>query len=110
MDYCEYFKSPTAELPMKAKQAAALADVAYKKIYEDSVQDNLMRWKEDAINAINASANRGDYITSIWIYKSPGCDETETFGLEDFCEWLRGFGYDVSTDDTRIRISWKDAR
>lgn len=37
MDYCECFKSPTAELPMKAKQAAALADVAYKKIYEDSV-------------------------------------------------------------------------
>lgn len=110
MDYCEYFKSPTAELPMKAKQAAALADVAYQKIYEDSVQDNLMRWKEDAINAINVSVSRGDYITSIWIYKSPGCDETEEFGLEDFCEWLRGFGYDVSTDDTRIRISWEAFR
>ena len=110
MDYCECFKSPTAELPMKAKQAAALADVAYQKIYEDSIQDNLMRWKEAAINAINASASRGNYDTSIWIYKSPSHNKTEEFGLEDFCEWLRGFGYDVSTDDMRIHISWENTR
>lgn len=92
---------------MKAKQAAALADAAYKKIYEDSVQDNLMRWKDAAINAINASANRGNYDTSIWIYKSDGFNKTEAFGLDDFCEWLSGFGYDVSTDETKIHISWE---
>lgn len=105
MDYCECFKSPTAELPMKAKQAAALADVAYKKIYEDSVQDNLMRWKDAAINAINTSASRGNYDTSIWIYKTPSYDETDTFGLEDFCVWLSAFGYKVTTDDMIIYIS-----
>jgi len=110
MDYCEYFKSPTAELPMKAKQAAALADVAYKRIYEDSVQDNLMRWKNAAIDAIDVSANRGNYDTFIWIYKDPSHNKTETFGLDDFCVWLREFGYKVTTNDTMIRISWEDAR
>lgn len=110
MNCCEYFKSPTTELPMKAKQAVALADAAYQRIYEDSVQDNLTRWKENAINAINASANRGNYNTFIWIYKSPSYDETDTFGLGDFCAWLSTFGYKVTTNDMKIRIDWEDAR
>ena len=110
MDYYKCFKTPTAELPMKAEQAAALAEASYQKIYEDSIQDNLMRWKDDAIKSINASASFGNYNTSIWIYKSAGYDKIETFGLEDFCEWLRGFGYKVTTDDMRIRISWENSR
>ena len=107
MDCYEYFKTPTAELPMKAKQAAALAEVSYQKIYEDSIQDNLMRWKDDAIKSIKASASFGNYGTSMWIYKRDGHDKTEAFGLDDFCEWLRGFGYKVTTDDSRIYISWE---
>lgn len=110
MNYCECFKSPTAELLMKAKQAAALADASYQKIYEDSVQNNLTRWKEDAIKSINASASLGNYNTFIWIYISGSSNVTETFGLEDFCKWLRGFGYKVSTEDRRICISWENAR
>ena len=104
------FKSPTEKLPMKAKQAAALANVAYKKIYEESVQNNLTRWKEKAIDAIDTSANCGNYDTFIWIYKTIDCNETEAFGLEDFCIWLRGFGYEVTTSEMRILISWEDAR
>lgn len=107
MDCYEYFKTPTAELPMKAEQAAAMAEVFYQKIYEDSIQDNLMRWKDDAIKSINASASFGNYDTFIWIYKSDGFNKTEAFGLDDFCEWLSGFGYDVSTDETKIHISWE---
>ena len=104
------FESPTEKLPMKAKQAAALANVAYKKIYEESIQNNLTRWKEEAIGSIDASANHGNYDTSIWIYTSVSHRETETLGLEEFCRWLRGFGYKVTTDDLRIRISWEDAQ
>lgn len=110
MDCYKCFKTPTAELPMTARQAAALAEVSYQKIYEDSVQDNLMRWKEDAINSINASASFGNYGTSMWIYKGDGHDKTEAFGLEEFCRWLRGLGYKVTTDDMRIYISWEAFR
>ena len=106
-EYFKTFKTPTADLPMKAKQAAALAEASYQKIYEDSVQDNLMRWKDNAIKSIDAAASFGNYNTSMWIYKSTGYAKTEAFGLDDFCEWLRGFGYDVSTDDSRIYISWE---
>lgn len=107
MDCYKCFKTPTTELPMKAEQAAALAEVSYQKIYEDSVQDNLMRWKDDAIKSINASASFGNYNTSMWIYKSAGYNETEVLGLEEFCAWLRGFGYKVTTNDMRIYISWE---
>lgn len=108
--YNKCFKTPTAELPITAKQAATLAEVSYQKIYEDSVQDNLMRWKDDAIKSINASASFGNYNTFIRIYKSDRYDKTEAFGVGEFCEWLRGFGYDVFTSDDKIRISWEKAR
>ena len=91
---------------MTAKQAAALAEASYQKLYEDSIQNNLMRWKEDAIKSIDASASFGNYNTFIRIYKSDSYNKAEAFGVEDFCEWLRGFGYDVSTDDDKIRIRW----
>ena len=107
MDCYEYFKTPTAKLPMKAKQAAALSDIAYKNLYEEAIQENLTRWKDDAIEAIDAAAKHGNYSTSIWIYTDTRYDKFEEAGLEDFCKWLRGFGYKVSEDDMRIRISWE---
>ncbi len=107
MDCYEYFKTPTAKLPMKAKQAATLSDIAHKNLCEEAIQENLTRWKDDAIEAIEAAAKHGNYSTSIWIHTDTWYDKFEEIGLEDFCKWLRGFGYKVSEDDIKIRISWE---
>ena len=107
MSYCECFKSPTAKLPMTAKQAAALADISYQKLYDEYMQTNLTRWKDEAIKAIDEAASYGNYQTFIWIYKGTWGDEFQIIGLEDFCDWLQTFGYKVTTDDDRIYIKWK---
>ena len=100
-------KTPKAKQPITAKQAAALSDIAYKNLCEEAIQENLTRWKDDAIESIDAAAKYGNYSTSIWIYTNGRCDKFEEIGLEDFCKWLKGFGYKVSTDDSRIYISWE---
>ena len=105
--YFKTFKTPTTELPMKAEQAATLSDMAYKNLCEEAIQENLTRWKDSAIEAIEAAAKHGNYSTSIWIYIDGRYDKFEEIGLEDFCKWLRVFGYKVFANDTKIHISWE---
>ena len=103
-------KTPEAKQPITAKQATALSNIAYQNLCEEAIQENLTRWKDDAIEAIEVAAKHGNYSTSIWIYTDVRCDKFEEIGLEDFCKWLRWFGYKVSTNDTKIRISWENVR
>ena len=100
-------KTPEVKQPITAKQAAELTKFSYEKMCEKAIQENLTRWKDEAIKAIEDAAFYGNYSTSIWISASDYHDKFEAMGLDDFCKWLRGFGYKVSTSDTKIHISWE---
>ena len=100
-------KTPEVKQPITAKQAAELSKFSYEKACENAIQENLTRWKDKAIKAIEDAAFYGNYSTSIWIYASDYHDSFEAMGLDDFCKWLRGFGYKVSTNDIKIDISWE---
>ena len=91
-----------------ASEARKMAGDANNLAYEEAVRKNVERWSIKALEAITKAAQNGKFYAECPIYTERGFPfKEDSFGLNDFCKWLRNFGYDVGYSPSHIKIRWE---